>query len=65
MSLRVVGYRDGRRIVVDDGPARGRVAGYGQGNVHDLTLIGSFVQGEPGEAEKHRQQVAAWKASKR
>lgn len=24
MSLRVVGYRDGRRIVVDEGPAHGQ-----------------------------------------
>jgi hypothetical protein len=29
MSLRVVGYRNGRRITVDDGPARARPAGWG------------------------------------
>lgn len=29
MSLRVVGYQDGHRIVVDDGPSFGRVQGVG------------------------------------
>lgn len=29
MSLRVTGYQNGRRIVVDEGHARARVAGYG------------------------------------
>lgn len=65
MSYRVVGYRDGKRIVVEEGPARARIAGYGHGNTHDLTLIGSFVSGDHGPAEKHRQEVAAHKRSKR
>jgi len=29
MSLRVIGYQDGRRITVDDGPAHARVQGVG------------------------------------
>jgi len=59
MSLRVIGYSNGRRNVVDEGPARARVSGYGQGNTHDLTLIGSLVQGEPGEVEQKRQAAGA------
>lgn len=56
MSVRVVGYENGHRITVDDGPGRGRVAGYGQGNLHSLTLIGgSLVQGDPGPVEREHQ----------
>lgn len=65
MSIRVVGYSNGHRIVVEEGPARARVSGYGQGNTHDLTLVGSLVQGEPGEVEKQRRAAAAWKAARK
>lgn len=65
MSRVVVGYRDGKAVYFDEGPSRGRVSKYGQGNLHSLTLIGGdLVTGEPGAAEKHRQQVAAHKAKR-
>ncbi len=61
MSLRVIGYSNGHRITVEEGPARARVSGYGQGNVHDLTLIGgAFVQGDPGEVERARKSQAEY-----
>lgn len=65
MSLRVIGYSNGRRNVVDEGPARARVSGYGQGNTHDLTLIGSLVQGESGEVEQKRQAQREYKQRQR
>lgn len=55
MSLRVIGYSNGKRIVQIEEPARARVSGYGHGNTHDVTLIGgAHVQGVPGSAEKAR-----------
>ena len=53
MSLRTIGYVQGRRIVVDEGPARGRVAGYGSSlTSHGLTLIGGPIETE---SERDRQ----------
>jgi hypothetical protein len=60
MSLRVVGYLNGRRLTVDDGPARARVAGYGQGNTHDMTLIGgSRIESESERERELRMQREA------
>jgi hypothetical protein len=47
--------RDGKPDWLKEGPARARVSGYGQGNLHSLTLIGgSLVKGDPGEVERAR-----------
>jgi hypothetical protein len=40
VSRTVVGYTNGHPIYRDDGPARGRVAGYGTGGSHAVTAIG-------------------------
>ena len=40
MSLRVIGYQDGKRVVVDEGESRARVAGYGGSAMsHAITVI--------------------------
>jgi hypothetical protein len=40
MSLLVVGYLNGRRVVVDEGESRARVAGYGGSALgHAITVI--------------------------
>lgn len=45
MSLRVVGYKDGRRIVVDEGESRARVSGYGAYAIgHAVTIVLTEVQ---------------------
>ena len=63
-----------RRIYVNGKPEwaenephfRACVSGYGQGNLHSLTLIGgSLVQGDPGDVERHRREVAAYKRARR
>ena len=51
MSLRVVCYRDGKRIVVIEEPARARVGG--QVPHHALTLIGGWAIDT--ESERARQ----------
>jgi hypothetical protein len=62
MSRRRI-YVNGKPDWAENEPGfRGRVSGYGQGNLHAMTLIGgAFVQGEPGEVEQHRRAVAASK----
>ena len=60
MSRIVTGYLNGKPQYRDDGPGRGRVAGYGQGNLHSLTLIGgSFVEGESGDPRREANREAA------
>ena len=40
MSLRVVGYRDGRRVVVNEGECRARISGYGGSALgHAITVV--------------------------
>lgn len=50
MSIRVVGYTaDGHRIVVDEGPAVGRVSGYvAKSSSRGYAVLGGeLVQGDP------------------
>lgn len=49
-----------RPVWSENEPARARVSGYGQGNTHDLTLIGgSHIQGESSRDRELRMQREA------
>jgi hypothetical protein len=56
MSLRVVGYRDGRRIVEDLGPARARPTGYGGQALG--SVIAATVVAPPPKVKIPRQALA-------
>ena len=58
MSVRVIGYRDGHRIVVDEGPQRAVL------HVHFRAthgIYGEYVTGGPGPVELGRRQTQAHK----
>ncbi len=66
MSRRRI-YINGKPDWAENEPGfRGRVAGYGQGNLHSLTLIGGhLVQGDAGPVERQRQAEREFKARQR
>ena len=50
MSLRVVGYLDGRPQYRDDGPSRARVSGYGGSALgHTITVVLTEAQRQAAE----------------
>ena len=55
MSIRVIGYQDGRRIVVDEGVSRARVSGYGGSAIgHTVTQVKPAQRHHPPLRHKDR-----------